>query len=52
MKNKLIQTLNKVGINGFLLGLFVAIGLAAVFPEVGSSQSSLPWKPVINVGIG
>ncbi len=52
MKNKLIQTLNKVGINGFLLGLFAAIGLAAVFPEIGSSQSDLPWKPVINVGIG
>ena len=52
MKNKLIQTLNKVGINGFLIGLFVAIALAAIVPEVGSSQSGLPWKPVINVGIG
>jgi solute carrier family 10 (sodium/bile acid cotransporter), member 7 len=52
MKSRLIQTLSKVGINGFLLGLFVAIGLAAIFPEVGSEQSGLPWKPVINVGIG
>lgn len=51
MINKLAQTLNKVGINRFLLGLFVAIGLAAVFPEVGSEESGLPWKPVINVGI-
>lgn len=52
MKNKLIQTLNKVGINWFLIGLFVAIALAALLPEYGSSQSGLPWKPVINVGIG
>lgn len=51
MTCKLAQTLNRVGINGFLMGLFVAIGLAAVFPEVGSEQSGLPWKPVINVGI-
>lgn len=52
MKSNLIQTLGKVGINGFLIGLFVAIALAAIFPEVGSSQSELPWKPFINVGIG
>lgn len=52
MRNKLIQTLGKVGINGFLMGLFIAIGLASIFPEVGSSESGLPWKPVINVGIG
>jgi sodium/bile acid cotransporter 7 len=51
MISKLAQTLNRVGINGFLLGLFVAIGLAAIFPEVGAEESGLPWKPVINVGI-
>ncbi len=51
MIHKLAQTLNRVGINGFLLGLFVAIGLASIFPEVGSEESGLPWKPVINVGI-
>ena len=51
MIHKLAQTLNRVGINGFLLGLFVAIGLASIFPEVGSEGSNLPWKPVINVGI-
>lgn len=51
MINRLAQTLQRVGINGFLLGLFAAIGLAAVFPEMGSSQSGVPWKPMINVGI-
>lgn len=51
MIQKLIQTLQRVGINGFLLGLFVAIGLAAVFPEVGAMESGLPWKPIINLGI-
>lgn len=52
MREKLGQTLSKVGINGFLLGLFVAIALASVFPEEGAEQSGLPWKPVINIGIG
>ncbi|OOG77809.1 bile acid:sodium symporter family protein [Algoriphagus sp. A40] len=51
MINKLVQTLQRVGINGFLLGLFAAIGLAAIFPEVGSADSGLPWKPMINLGI-
>lgn len=51
MISKLIQTLQRVGINGFLLGLFVAIGLAAVFPEIGAADSGLPWKPVITIGI-
>ena len=51
MIQKLIQTLQRVGINGFLLGLFIAIGLAAIFPEVGSVDSGLPWKPFINTGI-
>lgn len=51
MITKLIQTLQRVGINGFLLGLFVAIGLAALLPEPGSADSGLPWKPVINIGI-
>lgn len=51
MISKLTQTLQRVGINGFLLGLFVAIGLAAVFPEIGAADSGLPWKPVITIGI-
>ncbi len=51
MIRKMLATLNRVGINGFLLGLFFAIGMASVFPEIGSSDSGLPWKPVINVGI-
>lgn len=48
---KLAQTLSRVGINGFLLSLFAAIGLAALIPEVGSAESGIPWKPMINVGI-
>lgn len=52
MIQKLVKTLNKVGINGFLLGLFAAIFLGWLFPYAGSSQSSVPWKPIINVGIG
>ncbi len=51
MRGKLAQTLQRVGINGFLLGLFGAIGLAAVFPEVGAAESGIPWKPAINLGI-
>jgi sodium/bile acid cotransporter 7 len=51
MNGKLARTLQRVGINGFLLGLFAAIGLAAIFPEVGSAESGIPWKPMINVGI-
>jgi sodium/bile acid cotransporter 7 len=51
MTGRLIQTLGRVGINAFLMGLFLAIGLAAVFPEYGSDQSGLPWKPVIKTGI-
>lgn len=52
MIQKLVKTLNKVGINGFLLGLFAAIFLGWLFPYAGSSQSPVPWKPIINVGIG
>jgi sodium/bile acid cotransporter 7 len=51
LNGKLARTLQRVGINGFLLGLFAAIGLAAIFPEVGSAESGIPWKPMINVGI-
>ncbi|MEB2779657.1 bile acid:sodium symporter family protein [Algoriphagus sp. C2-6-M1] len=52
MIQKLGKTLNKVGINGFLLGLLAAILLAWLFPFAGSNQSPVPWKPIINVGIG
>lgn len=48
---KLIQLLQKVGINGFLLGLFGAIFFAWLFPSIGSSESGFPWKSIINVGI-
>jgi sodium/bile acid cotransporter 7 len=51
MIHKLWKTLNKVGINGFLLGIFSAIFLAFLLPEFGSSQSVVPWKPIINIGI-
>jgi sodium/bile acid cotransporter 7 len=51
MKAKLSASLARVGLNGFLLGIFVAIGLAAVLPELGSTESTIPWKPFIQVGI-
>lgn len=51
MMHRLIQTLKRVGINGFLLGLFFAIGMAATFSEIGSADSGIPWKPMINFGI-
>ncbi len=51
MKTKLASLLARVGLNGFLLGILVAIGLAALLPEFGSSESNLPWKPFIQVGI-
>ncbi|MBN3518641.1 bile acid:sodium symporter [Algoriphagus lutimaris] len=52
MIRKLLSTLNKVGINGFLLGIFAAIFFGYLFPFFGSSESTVPWKPIINVGIG
>ncbi|MBN3583077.1 bile acid:sodium symporter [Algoriphagus aestuarii] len=52
MIRKLLNTLNKVGINGFLLGIFAAVFLGYLFPEFGSSESSVSWKPIINIGIG
>ena len=52
MIGKLAKTLSKVGINGFLLGLFAAIFLGWLFPYAGSSESPMPWKPIINSGIG
>ncbi|MBC6367419.1 bile acid:sodium symporter family protein [Algoriphagus sp. AK58] len=51
MSFRLVRTLEKVGINGFLLGLFIAIFLGYTFPSAGSSESPFPWKPIINVGI-
>ncbi|SEF40761.1 bile acid:sodium symporter family protein [Algoriphagus boritolerans] len=51
MIHRLIHTLQRVGINGFLLGLFFAIGMAAIFPEIGAADSGIPWTPLINFGI-
>jgi sodium/bile acid cotransporter 7 len=51
MKTKLASLLSRVGLNGFLLGILAAIGMAALLPEFGSSESNLPWKPFIQVGI-
>lgn len=51
MKAKLSASLARVGLNGFLVGILVAIGLAAILPELGSTESSIPWKPFIQVGI-
>lgn len=52
MIRKLTNTLSRVGINGFLLSLLAAIFLAWLFPFVGSNESAIPWKPMINIGIG
>ncbi|WP_425639556.1 bile acid:sodium symporter family protein [Algoriphagus yeomjeoni] len=52
MIGKLANILSKVGINGFLFGLLAAIFFAWLFPFAGSNQSPVPWKPIINVGIG
>lgn len=51
MKTKLASLLARVGLNGFLLGIFAAIGMAALLPEFGSLESNIPWKPLIQVGI-
>jgi sodium/bile acid cotransporter 7 len=48
---KLGSLLTRVGLNGFLLGIILAIGLAALVPELGAQQSTIPWKPFIQVGI-
>lgn len=49
--SKIQSLLKKIGFNNFLLGLMLAIFLAWLFPEIGSSQSPIQWKPFINVGI-
>ena len=51
MKTKLASLLGRVGLNGFLLGILAAIGMAAFLPEFGSTNSTFPWKPFIQVGI-
>lgn len=51
MIHRMVGILQRVGINGFLLGLFFAIGMAAIFPALGSADSGLPWRPIINFGI-
>lgn len=51
MTNKLLSLLNRVGINGFLLGIFAAVFFGWLLPEVGSNSSVIPWKPIINIGI-
>ena len=51
MKTILGESLARVGLNGFLVGILCAIGLAAILPELGSMESSIPWKPFIQVGI-
>jgi len=51
MKTILGESLARVGLNGFLVGILCAIGLAAILPELGSTESNLPWKPFIQVGI-
>lgn len=51
MKTKLGESLARVGLNGFLVGILCAIGLGAILPELGSTESNLPWKPFIQVGI-
>jgi sodium/bile acid cotransporter 7 len=48
---KLGKTLNRVGINGFLVGLLLAILAAWLFPFFGSRESPVPWKPIIDIGI-
>ncbi len=50
--SKIRTLLAKVGINGFLLGLFTAIFLGWLFPTYGSVESGFPWKMIINLGIG
>ena len=51
MKAKLGESLARVGLNGFLVGILCAIGLAGILPELGSTESNIPWKPFIQVGI-
>lgn len=51
MTEKLGSLLSKVGINGFLLGIFAAVFFGWLLPEVGANSSVIPWKPIINVGI-
>lgn len=50
--SRISSLLAKVGINSFLLGLFVSILLGWLFPNFGSTDSGFPWKIIINIGIG
>ncbi|MEY2705391.1 MAG: hypothetical protein RL407_1453 [Bacteroidota bacterium] len=51
MRKGLSKLFHSVGLNGFLLGIFAAIGLAALFPSIGTEGAGIPWKPMIQVGI-
>ncbi|WP_297338222.1 bile acid:sodium symporter family protein [Algoriphagus sp.] len=49
--SKILQLAQKVGLNGFLAGLLMAICFAWLFPAFGAEDSFVPWKPIINIGI-
>lgn len=51
MKDTISRRLQKVGINGLLLGIIGAVILAYFFPYYGDSSSVFPWSLVIDIGI-
>jgi sodium/bile acid cotransporter 7 len=49
--NRLLSLLSRAGLNGFFLLLVSMVGLAWLFPEVGSTKSLLHLKEVTNIGV-
>ncbi len=51
MSGSLIQRIQKLGINGFLLGIILSGLLAYLFPDFGSRNSVMPWQQITSIGI-
>lgn len=51
MKESLSSRLQKIGINGLLLGILGSVVLAYFFPDYGDSESLFPWPLIIDIGI-
>lgn len=49
--HRLLPLLSRAGLNGFFLLTIAMVGLAWIFPEVGSTNSPLHLKHVGNVGV-
>lgn len=50
--NQILQSLKRIGIDGFLLLLFCMVGLAYLFPSIGMGNGIFSLKSIANYGVG